>query len=295
MRNSRAILWLLMLVTLIPVRNSLAQTSIICGDIVTGEFTTEFQQHQYQINLKPGYVLRVRAEESGGTLALNILVQDPIGKTIAAGGDDPPFHGFVPPTSKPTAETPNVSASGRYNILITNSNVEEATGRVMNGGSAGIGLYTLSIGCTLDDGTTVNPGDTMPASVDTLEPPAPSASSLAPTDLSAVNKLPLPPGTPMAGFITNDERISFIFDAQGGEKYDLAFAKVSGNLNLGMVVLSPTNQVLFYGGLIASETLTTRLTLAEPGQYTIGVFRVDLAPPDAPEATAFQVTVTQVS
>jgi hypothetical protein len=41
-----------------------------------------------------------------------------------------------------------------------------------------------------------------------------------------------------------------------------------------------------------SFVLNTRFTLPTAGQYTIGVFRIDLLPPAAPEATAFQVQGT---
>jgi len=57
-------------------------------------------------------------------------------------------------------------------------------------------------------------------------------------------------------------------------------------------LLSADNQVVFQASLITSDTLTTRFTLPTAGTYTIGLFRIDLLPPDAPEATAFQITAT---
>ena len=57
-------------------------------------------------------------------------------------------------------------------------------------------------------------------------------------------------------------------------------------------VLSANNEVVFQASLVTSESLSTRLTLPSAGQYTIGVFRIDLLPPASPEATAFQITGT---
>jgi len=57
-------------------------------------------------------------------------------------------------------------------------------------------------------------------------------------------------------------------------------------------VLSADNQVVFQASLVTSTTLNTRFTLPSAGQYTISVFRIDLLPPAAAEATAFQVQGT---
>ncbi|MDX1992250.1 MAG: hypothetical protein SF029_07665, partial [bacterium] len=73
---------------------------------------------------------------------------------------------------------------------------------------------------------------------------------------------------------------------------DLSFTRISGNLNLGLVVLYGDNTVVFQASLITSQTLSTRFILPETGTYTIGIFRIDLLPPDAPEATAFQIQAT---
>lgn len=98
----------------------------------------------------------------------------------------------------------------------------------------------------------------------------------------------------MAGAITPNggEIMGFTLDAAAGDTLDLAVNRVSGNLNLGLVVLSADNKVVFQASLVTSQTLNTRFTLPSAGTYTIGVFRVDLLPPAAPEATAFQVTGT---
>lgn len=45
-------------------------------------------------------------------------------------------------------------------------------------------------------------------------------------------------------------------------------------MNLGLVVLSANNEVLFQANLVTAVSLTTQFTLPAAGQYTIGVFRI---------------------
>lgn len=99
------------------------------------------------------------------------------------------------------------------------------------------------------------------------------------------------PGTPMSAAITpaGGETIGFTFDANAGDTLDLSFTRLSGNLNLGLAVLSANNEVVYQASLVTSQTMTTRFTLPSTGRYSIGVFRIDLLPPAAPEATAFQI------
>jgi hypothetical protein len=85
---------------------------------------------------------------------------------------------------------------------------------------------------------------------------------------------------------------TYTLSAVAGDIFSLQVDRTAGNLNLGVVLISPTNQVSFYGGLIDSKTLSTSLTLPSEGKYTIGIFRVDLVPPAAPEAKTFEVLAT---
>ena len=61
-------------------------------------------------------------------------------------------------------------------------------------------------------------------------------------------------------------------------------------MNLGLVVLSASNEVFFQASLVTSEALSTRFTLPAAGQYTIGVFRISLVELAAVEPMVFQVT-----
>ncbi|MCB0124309.1 MAG: hypothetical protein KDE58_18765, partial [Caldilineaceae bacterium] len=67
------------------------------------------------------------------------------------------------------------------------------------------------------------------------------------------------------------------------------YTRVSGNMNLGLVVLSAENEVFFQASLVTSTSLATTFTLPTAGTYTIGVFRISLVEPEAVEPTVFQL------
>lgn len=259
-----------------------AQTEVQCGSIVEGEFTEKDQDgaQNYQISLTPGDRLRVSGESVGDYLQFRIFINAPttglMGESQAARG------GWK--HNKPSANTSTLSERGNYRIYVD---------------SNGPGLYTLYIGCTLRDGTIINPGDILPDAKQTEQPnPSPFSGfgfpGLAPVDFVSALKVPLLSDSPVTAAITptGGEIFGFTLDAAAGDTLDLTFTRMSGNLNLGLVVLSGNNEVVFQASLVTSQTLTTRFTLPSAGTYTIGVFRVDLLPPAAPEATAFQVTGT---
>ena len=63
-------------------------------------------------------------------------------------------------------------------------------------------------------------------------------------------------------------------------------------MNLGLVVLSAENEVFFQASLVTTASLATQFTLPAAGQYTIGVFRINLVEPAEVEPTVFQLKVT---
>lgn len=266
-----------------------AQTNVQCGSIIDGEFAQERDEHIYAINLAPGDRLNVSGETVGDYLKFAMSIDAPTTGRIADTGSLNLVyrnHGYARDT--PTIQTGELSERGVYSITLY---------------PIGPGLYTLFVGCTLRDGTVIKPGDaiteTTSSSTSSSAPAVQTFSGvgfpgLPPVDFSAVAKIPMIAGTPMTGVITptGGEILGYTLDASGGEVVDLSISKLSGNLNLGVVVLSADNEVVFQASLVTSQSLTTRLTLPSPGQYTIGVFRIDLLPPASPEATAFQVQAT---
>jgi hypothetical protein len=195
---------------------------------------------------------------------------------------------------EPRITTGILGASGTYTIRIINTGFLHARAYTfaqdrydMGYRPGGIGAYTLSIDCTLPPSSNPSP----PTPTQSVVVPAFGFPGLQPIDFSNVSPLPLEIGS---GTITpnNSEIVAFAFEANAGDTLQLDLQRRAGNLNLGLVVLSVNNEVVSYGGLITGDTFSTHLTLPSAGQYTIGVFRIDLLPPGNPEATAFQVTGT---
>lgn len=261
-----------------------APTPAQCGQIIDAEFLRDGDEgaQEYTLSLAPGDTITVFGDTVGAYLRYAISVFAPTTGKVARA--DWNYY------DEPRAESDVLSERGIYTIRVW---------------SNGPGLYTLYIGCTLRDGTVISPGDVVGSSVisptsapaATLPPNVSGFPGLAPVDMSNAVKVPLIAGTLMTGIVTptGNEIIGFSVEANAGDTVDLSFRKLSGNLNLGVVVLSPTNKVVFYGGLILSDSLSTRFTLQDAGQYTIAVYRVDLLPPAAAEATAFQVQGAIVS
>lgn len=165
------------------------------------------------------------------------------------------------------------------------------------------GAYEISLDCTLRDGTRIPAGST----IDSVAPPANSAPvavapafsgfgfpGLAPIDFSNVARLPIPAGIPMSGAVTanGSEILGYLFEANAGDTVEIAFKRLSGNLNLGLVVINANSDVIFQSSLVTTQSLTTQFTIPESGEYTAGILRIDLLPPASPEATAFQVSAT---
>ena len=169
----------------------------------------------------------------------------------------------------------------------------------------GIGPYKLYIGCVTVNGE-VKPGDIpqpdpTPAPLPTATPRSalPDTSStftgtgfpgLAPVDFADAVTVPLLLDKEMIGVIPLDNQIlGFTLDATAGDTLDLSYTRVSGNMNLGLVVLSESNEVFFQASLVTSASLATQFTLPAAGQYTIGVFRISLVEPAEVESTVFQL------
>jgi hypothetical protein len=273
-------------------------TPVECGMILEDELTENLQVKQYVIEMAPGDELLIRGAPIGDSFKFVTAVHGPTGILINVSSDESGRDGWV--SANPTADTGVLSARGNYTIRVGNS-WYRSDGSLDNRNSfwGGVGIYTLFIGCTLRDGTVIEPGDAPPTNTGNGSASTPTFSGvgfpgLAPVDFANAVKLPLIAGAPMTGAITptGGEILGFQVEASAGDVLDLSLSRLSGNLHLGLVVLSSENQVVSYGGLISGDTFSTRITLPSAGQYTIGVFRIDLLPPADPQATAFQVAGT---
>jgi len=256
-------------------------TKLECGAIHESEFTDNNQIQVFSLTMQARDSFSVSAAPIGDHMTLALEAYGPSGVRIIVSG----WH------KTPTLNSGILSARGTYSI------------KVYNGG-AGTGLYTLSIGCVTSNGT-IEPGDIAqptptPAPLPTATPRSslPDAAlaftgtgfpGLAPVDFADAVTVPLLLDEKMTGVIPLDNQIlGFTLDAAAGDILDLSYTRVSGNMNLGLVVLSAENEVFFQASLVTSASLATQFTLPAAGQYTIGVFRISLVEP-----TVFQVRRTK--
>lgn len=275
-----------------------------CGAIIEGEFGQNAEAYTFLLTMAPGESFKVSIEPTGDFLKTAIIAFGPSGILLGSTG------GHV--EQLPILTSGTLSARGIYKIKIANTYLDSA-GEInkKSGYWGGVGVYTLAISCTLKDGTIIEPGDTILPTATPTPPPTltPRAAlpetlptfigtgfpGLAPVDFADAVTVPLLLDEKMAGVIPLDNQIlGFTLDAAAGDTLDLSYTRVSGNMNLGLVVLSANNEVFFQASLVTSEALSTQFTLPEAGQYTIGVFRISLVEPAEVEPTVFQLAVTTV-
>ncbi len=258
-------------------------TPVECGEIIEDEFIQNNETHVYLITMVPKESFDVAIEPAGDHLLTWIKLLGPTDLQIVS----------TWPKKTASASSGVLSARGTYKILVQNADY-------------GVGQYKLTIGCTTRNGI-IKPGDKplptptpAPLATATVSVAAPLTTTasfsgvgfpgLAPVDFSDVASIPLDLDTATAGVIPLDNQIlGFTLDAKANDVLDLSYKRKSGNLNLGLVVLSASNKVVFQASLVTSESLMTRFTLPEAGKYAIGVFRINLVNPAKPQATAFQL------
>jgi hypothetical protein len=282
-----------------------------CGDILEDELTANLQENAYKLTLNAGDTLNVSLVPSGEQLSTTILVTGPtnLGVSVSSGTIYSNYVYFEYPSKEPRITTGKLSANGDFTIRIVNFDSYVGNGYYPsddtyrgNRVAGGIGVYTLYIGCTLRDGTVINPGDPLPGAQPTEQSPVPTElptnfvgfPGLSPIDFSNAFRVSLNLNALNEGEIpaTGNNVLGFKFSANAGDKMDLSFTRAAGNLNLGLVVLSSTNQVIYMAALVNAETMSSRFTLPDVGEYTIGVFKLDLLPPPIPENTSFQIQAT---
>jgi hypothetical protein len=256
-----------------------------CGDILEAETSPNQTVHEYILNASAGTSINLRVEPLSPTFNVGIEVFDGGGSRLSrinayAQGLAEVVENFVLPSSNlrlhigghfPTYE--NVYGFDDY-----------------------LGAYTIYLGCTLRDGTVIEPGDT-PIESNHSQIPTFSGfgfSGLAAQDFIDGVFVPFVIGEPNIGRITANFNsvFGYTLNATESETFTLDFTRVSGNLSLALAVLSPDSETVFQAILVTSDMLSTRFTLPSTGQYTIGVYKIDLLPPDSPEPTAFQITGT---
>ena len=100
---------------------------------------------------------------------------------------------------------------------------------------------------------------------------------IAPVDFSAGIELPLARSQPQTVPVASDVAL-YTYAASAGEVATLSLSRVSGDISIGVTVISQdTNEIVFLGGLPSSNTLSVELTFPADGTYAIGLFRLDTA------------------
>lgn len=260
-----------------------SESSVKCGSIVDGEFTKEGETHEYLLNMATQESFVITIKTFVDHLAFFAEAYGPTGRLIAD----------VCPNcaKKEIAISSGTLAKGTYKVNLHNS---------------GVGPYTLSVGCITVNGE-VKPGDIPTPTPKSTPAPLPTPTTraaqpetksefafgfpgLAPVDFSDIGSAPLVLDVPNVGRLPKgNEILGFTLEAQAGDVLDLSYTRISGNMNLGLVVLSADNQVYFQASLVTSDSLSTRFTLPEAGEYTIGVFRISLVEPEIVKPTVFRL------
>lgn len=283
------------LLSLLIVMPTLAQTAapVACGNIVEGDFTLDTQRHDYSIELKGGDSIRVSIIPLGPTLETTIQFRGPTGQEVDRS------HVARAVELMPSIEPPVLAASGTYTIMVGNSQIE-ADGDLSTQpwDLGGVGIYTLYIGCTLRDGTVIEPGDVVEATPTETAPVSPTCTGLCfagvpAMDLSNGGRNALSNGTPAIGAIapSGEEILGYVFSARADDGLNVTVERLSGNLNLGLVILDSNSQVIYQASLGASELMSTRLRIPSEGEYVASVYRLETLPAISPETTAFSIQI----
>jgi len=228
---------------------------INCGDIIQFETNVSLPRAEFQVQAPAGTLLTERIEPVGSiNIAMNLYSY---GRFIwflnerAAGGTE------------------------LINVVISSSNpdlvvavYDSAYADIRDSTIRGYGAFTIYLGCTLRDGTVINPGDSASGAFASVGFPG-----LPSMDFTGGITVPFMLDAPNAGGINPgfDSVFGFTLDGSAGDKFDLTFTRTSGNLNLGLAVLAPDNTVVYQASLVNAERMNTLFTFPVAGQYTIGV------------------------
>lgn len=288
----KSAIYIYILIMLLSTNLVIAQnmSDLECGDIRVEELTAENDVHEFDLNVSAGTFLNITIEPIGNSLNPFMTIYDSGLNVILRLNSEPEGQAEQLNDYQISSSTPRIKLFGTrlgyYNYTTEHK--------------GSLGAYTIRIGCTLLNGDVINPGAVAPPTEqpDNIvgDPPPFSGfgfPGLAPVDFSQVAAFPMESGAVMQGGITptGGEIVGYTIAANAGDLIDLAVIRGGGNLNLGLVVISEHNELVYQASLINTITMQARFTAPSQGTYTIGVYRVDLLPPAEPEATAFQVRV----
>lgn len=128
-----------MMLTSLPIAYS--QTTIQCDQTIEGEFTSNVEEHKYQLTMQPREKFGVNVKTAGELLKVALAIYGTsnllIGKTEKIDND-------------PSISTGLLSAGGIYTIRTANANITKRDKLASESG--GVGIYEMNIYCLkLDD------------------------------------------------------------------------------------------------------------------------------------------------
>jgi hypothetical protein len=271
------------ILSLVIVSMVIAQdaTPAECGDILENEFTLDNQPQEYSIELSAGTQINVEGAAFGDTLVFSIVIFAPNDAVIAYNSLD--ANGSMGSASAgeshPIATTGTVAANGVYTIMAYNGGIVRRNGNPDDSRqSGGVGVYTLYIGCTLRDGTEIEPGESQSEPPELPENDNPTFSGfgfpgLASVDFSAGIEIPITLGQPIPAPLAADLVALYSYTASAGEVRTLSLSRASGNISIGVTVIKKdNNEIVFLGGMPSSNNLSVELTFPSAGDYVIGLF-----------------------
>lgn len=174
-RNAKILLIIALSFPLINVIAAQEKPLVQCGEEIEAEISQneKYAGHAYLIAVRPGDTLDITVKPIGSSFDPDLIFNDGGNYVYARNsvkGATEQITGLVVSSSNPSLEID----TGIWNT---------------------VGGYTLSIGCTLRDGTVINPGDTPRDAAGVVTVPTFSGTGfpgLPPVDFANVAKLPLP-------------------------------------------------------------------------------------------------------
>jgi len=146
----------------VPTQTAYSQgeIEIQCGQIIENEFTSNAQDHIYVLEMEPRESFNVSLQPFGDFLDAVVVIYGPSGIRLD-GTDNGRRDGRFSVSKSPSIASGILSARGSYKIRVANTAISGSNDDLYNDSDhfGGVGLYTLSIGCTISDGTKIEPGD----------------------------------------------------------------------------------------------------------------------------------------
>ena len=273
---------------------------VTCGSTTPSKFTANKQVQVFALYIPvPGTRVAASIKPTGETLETYVVLKDSDGNEKSKSA----VASYLTEL-EPAITSPVLSSDGSYSLEVYN-------------GVSGSGNYRITVSCfgengeefrTDDSGKIV--GDNASASASNNPTPVPSASNATlntsedffgfrglpqvtfdgistPIEFSKLVTATLPANAKLGAYI------GYAFDfQQSSDTIELRARRTAGNMNIGLALISADNKTYFFSTLIMGDEITARIKVDAPGEYTLGVFRIDLVPPKKQEKTVIVVQLT---